>query len=63
LVAEGLPWLIGAIIVMHARHPNPREASRDDAARLWAWAEVLFLGRDSGIDLLDSAQSQSGYLS
>jgi hypothetical protein len=61
LVTEGLPYLVGAIAVMHARHPEPREASWDDAARLWAWAEVLFRCRDPGIDLLHMARSQSGF--
>jgi hypothetical protein len=60
LFAEGLSYLIGAIHVLHARHPNPREALGDDAALLWTWAEQLFLGRDPGLALLPHARSQAG---
>jgi hypothetical protein len=61
LLVEGLPYLVGAVAVVHARHPDPRDACGDDAALLWAWIEELFLGRDPGIDLLDMARSQAGF--
>jgi hypothetical protein len=61
LFVEGLPYLVGAIAVVHACHPAPREACRDDAALLWTWTEDLFLGRDPGIDLLHVWQTQWGF--
>jgi len=61
LRVPGLPYLVGAIAMLHERHPDPRKACANDAALLWAWAERLFLERDRGIDLLHAARVQLGF--
>jgi hypothetical protein len=61
LLLDGLPYLIGATAVLHARFANPREACGETADLLWAWTEELFRRRDPGIDLLVSARVQAGF--
>lgn len=61
LHTEGLPYLVGGVVMIHQTQTNPREASGAAAAMLWAWAKRLFVGRDPGLDLTLSTNKMTAF--
>lgn len=61
LHTEGLPYLVGGIVMLYQKQTNPREATGAEAAMLWTWAQRLFVGRDPGLDLTLSTNKMTAF--